>query len=222
MDKGTQPETCQPPRPMLQRLIELRPFAYHTCSALNFESIKRVRMLKSPAELLLGTPHAALLMVRRKSSSVIALDSGPIEVRDNRPLRIGSLQLEADCSLEQFLLLLNQRVYLWPGNSFGPSKSGRAHFERYRGEGAVRILRAPLSSLVNSNPERKLEVTFCNSGSARHHGGHPAVRGPGTFKPVSCASGPASQVKELCFVGSVSLPLGTEWSTGLTGPWRAL
>jgi hypothetical protein len=207
---------------MLQRLIELRPLAYHTCSALNFESIRRLRALKSADELLRGTPHEALLNVRRESSTVVTLNSGPIEVRDNLPLRPGSLALEAGCSLARFLLLLNQRVYFWPGNSLGPRNPGLAHFEHYKGEGVVHILRAPLTALVQANPDRELEVTFCNSGSARHHGGRPVIRGPSTFQPVTQACGPASQVKELCFVGSASLPQSTEWSASLAGPWQAL
>jgi hypothetical protein len=78
---------------MLQRLFELRPYAYHTCSALNFALIRRARALKSSAELLAGTPHESLLIVRRKQSRVVAVPSGQVEVRDNLPLRVGSLNL---------------------------------------------------------------------------------------------------------------------------------
>ena len=79
---------------MLQRLLQLRPFAFHTCSALNFASIRRARALKSSAELLAGTPHESLLIVRRKQSRVVATLSGQVEVQDNLPRRVGSLKLE--------------------------------------------------------------------------------------------------------------------------------
>lgn len=207
---------------MLQRLMSLRPFAYHTCSALNFQSIRRTRSLKSAADLLAGTGYSSLLTVRRKSSVVVELSSGPVEVRDNLPLRIGSLALEEGCSLEQFLLLLNRRVYLWPGNNHGPCRPGPEHFQHYQGSGAVHILRVPLASLLSANPGRELEVTFCNSGTARHHGGQPVQRGPNTFVAASLASGRPSEVKELCFVGSLALPPDTEWSTVLAGPWQPL
>ena len=207
---------------MLQRLLQLRPFAYHTCSALNFSSIRRARALKSSAELLAGTQHESLLIVRRKQSRVLAVPSGQVEVRDNLPLRVGSLRLEAGCTLEQFLLLLNQRVFLWPGSELGPCKPGPDHFAHYQGEGPVHILRVPLAELVAENPERELEVTFCNSGSARHHGGLPVVRGPSTFVPIRGASRPASEVKEICFPGFAALPRGTAWATSLAGPWHPL
>lgn len=207
---------------MLDGLIKLRPFAYHICSALNFSAIKRMRTLRSTADLLSGTPHEAMLSVRRTSCITVELVSGPVEVRDNLPLRPGSLDLEPDCSLEDFLRLLNQRVYFWPGGEHGPCKPGPEHFQRYRGQGAVHILRAPLSSLVSANPDREMEVTFCNAGAARHQGGKPVKRGPSTFRPVSLATGRASTVKELCFVGHAVLPNETKWSTSLAGPWHSL
>ncbi len=207
---------------MLPRLLQLRPYAYHTCSALNFTEIRKSRELRSSALLLAGTQHEPLLSVRRKKSQVVSLATGPVEVRDNLPLRLGSLKLEAGCSIEQFLLLLNQRVFLWPGNELGPCKPGPDHFAHYQGEGSVHVLKVPLSDLVAANPGRRLEVTFCNSGSARHHGGLPVLRGPSTFVPIQSASRPASEVKEFCFVGSAALPASTAWATSLSGPWRPL
>ncbi len=207
---------------MLPRLLQLRPFAYHTCSALNFTSIRQARELRSSAQLLAGTQHESLLSIRRKKSQVVSVATGRVEVRDNLPLRLGSLKLETGCSIEQFLHLLNQRVFLWPGNELGPYKPGPDHFAHYQGEGSVHILKVPLSELVAANPERTLEVTFCNSGSARHHGGLPVVRGPSTFVPVQSAVRPASEVKEFCFVGSAVLPASTVWATSLAGPWQPL
>jgi hypothetical protein len=207
---------------MLQRLLQLRPLAYHTCSELNFVSIRRVRALRSAAKLLKGTPHESLLGVQRRESRIVSVPWGQVEVRDNRPLRIGSLSLEAGCTLEDFLLLLNGRVFLWPGDSSGPCKPGPSHFARYQGQGPVHLLRVPLSDLVAENSGRELEVTFCNSGSARHQGGMPVVRGPSTFVPVGRIDRPPSKVKELCFVGAAALPHSTEWATCLSGPWHPL
>ena len=127
---------------MLPRLLQLRPFAYHTCSALNFTSIRQARELRSSAQLLAGTQHESLLSIRRKKSQVVSVATGRVEVRDNLPLRLGSLKLETGCSIEQFLHLLNQRVFLWPGNELGPYKPGppsstpKAEFERFSRPGA--------------------------------------------------------------------------------------
>jgi hypothetical protein len=207
---------------VLDRLLLLRPFAFHTCGALNFSSIRNSRTLLSACSLLAGTPHQHLLTTRRQRSLVVASSHGRVEVRDNQPLRLGSLELEPGITLEQFLLELNSRVYLWPGAETGPISTGVAHLQHYQGEGAVRVIRVPLPDLLSTNPDRPLSVTFCNSGSARHHGGRKVLRGPGTFQPVHKATRPAGEVKELTFMGDVRLPESTVWGTNPSGRWQPL
>lgn len=207
---------------VLDRLLELRPFAYHTCGALNFESIRSSRALRSARDLLAGSEHEHLLTIRRKHSARVTLPDGSVEVRDNSPLRLGSLELEPDVTLEAFLLELNSRVFLWPGSESGPIRTGGAHFEHYSGIGTVHVIRVPLRHLLQANPSRALAVTYCNSGSARHQGGRKVVRGPGTFHPVNSAPRVAAAIKELTFVGSVLLPVTTEFSSSPSGPWQPL
>ena len=207
---------------MLDRLLELRPFAFHTCGALNFESIRRARALRSAEDLLVGSEHEHLLTLRRKRPVRVALPGGPVEIRDNAPLRIGSLELEPDITLESFLQELNSRVFLWPGNEYGPIRTGGSHFEHYSGIGTVHVIRVPLLHLLQANPNRSLAVTYCNSGSARHHNGQKVIRGPGTFHAVERAPKSVAKIKELTFVGSVHLPEGTVYSSSPSGPWQSL
>lgn len=206
----------------LERLIKLRPFAYHTCGTLNFASIRRTRSLRSAQTLIGGTEHSGLLSIRRKASVRLELPGGSVEIRDNAPLRLGSLELEPGLTLEAFLLDLNSRVFLWPGGEHGPIATGRSHFEYYSGIGEVRVIRVPLGRLLEANPDRDLAVTYCNSGSARHHSGRKVVRGPGTFHAIAHAPKPVADIKELTFVGSVRLPEDTTHSSSLTGPWEPL
>ncbi len=207
---------------MLDRLLELRPFAYHTCGTLNFESIRRTRSLRSAQDLLAGSEHEYLLTTRRKQSVRVALPGGPVEIRDNTPLRLGSLELESDVTLEAFLRELNSRMFLWPGNEHGPIRTGGSHFEHYSGVGTVHVIRVPLTHLLQANRNRPLAVTYCNSGSARHHSGRKAVRGLGTFHPIEHAPRAAAEIKELTFVGLVHLPEGTAFSSSPSGPWQSL
>lgn len=207
---------------VLDRLLELRPFAYHTCGTLNFESIRRGRALRSAQDLLVGSEHEYLLSIRRRHSVRVALPGGHVEIRDNAPLRLGSLELELDVTLEAFLRDLNSRVFLWPGNEHGPIRTGGSHFEHYSGIGTVHVIRVPLQHLLHANPRRELAVTYCNSGSARHHSGRKAIRGPGTFHPIERAPRPAAEIKELTFVGSVHLPEGSAFSSSPSGPWQPL
>ncbi len=143
-------------------------------------------------------------------------------IRDNRPLRPGSVQLQDGWSLADLFTELNSRVFLWPGRGHGPIRRGRSHFDRYASEGPVFTIRVPTLSLVAANADRELWVTRCNSGSARHHSGKPVPRGPATFQLPAQAPFRPSQVIELSYKGEAKLPSDTQWSKTFSGPWNAL
>ena len=205
---------------MLSHLLKLRPYAFHCCGESNFDSIRGSRSLRSAAELLSGSAHEYLLRTHRSKSVRVPLPSGPVEIRDNAPLRKGSLALQDGLSLEDFLFELNSRVFLWPGNLDGPIPPGRRHFAHYRDAGAVFVLRVPTAALIEANGDRELSVTMCNSGAARHQRGKPVLRGRSTF--LAPQNAPCAKVKEFTFLGLARLPRETEWSRSLTGPWSPL
>jgi hypothetical protein len=205
---------------MLADFLKLRPYVYHCCGEINFESIRRDRALRSATNLLNESGHEYLLRKHRKESVRLNLPSGEVEIRDNAPLRLGSLALQDGISLEDFLLELNSRVFLWPGNAKGPISVGRKHFEHYRGIGAVHLLKIPTAGLLVANADRNLSFTYCNSGAARHQQGLPVQRGKSTFVAPLHATKPAAAIRELTFVGSVRLPDNTEWAESLSGPWQ--
>ena len=206
----------------IQILAKLRPFAFHSSGQENFDAIRRHGKLRSTATILEGTDHGRLITNRRKSSVTLEVDGETVVIRDNRPLRPGSVRLQGGWALSDLLLELNSRVFLWPGREQGPIDRGRSHFERYATEGAVFAIKVPTLSLVAANHDRELWVTRCNSGSARHHGGQPVPRGPATFQLTSEAPFRASQVIEFSYLGEAELPPDAQWSTSLDGPWNAL
>jgi hypothetical protein len=150
------------------------------------------------------------------------VEGGLVEVRDNLPFRPGSAKFDGDMTLSGFMEELNSRVFLWPGSADGPIATGRKHLQHYSELGGVRILRFSLQELIRANPDRTLEVTFCNSGSARHQKGLPVSRGRHTFQSVPPLAGAPSDVKEITFIGHASLPTSTVWAESLAGPWRPL
>jgi hypothetical protein len=178
--------------------------------------------LRSARSILEGTAHEYLLVERRKSSLAVKVNGEEVVIRDNRPLRPGSIDLLGGWLLSDWLGELNSRVFLWPGKEDGPIQRGRAHFDRYASEGLVFVLRMPTHSLITANPNRELWVTRCNSGSARHIGGKPVPRGPATFQLPVSAPFPPSEVIELSYRGAAKLPSDAQWSTSLSGPWKAL
>ena len=206
----------------IEQLIALRPFAYHTSGRENFESILERSSLRSTRAILEGTEHESLVRSFRKESFTLHIDGRRVVIRDNKPLRPGSLDLRGGWAFEDLLENLNSRVFLWPGTECGPIKRGVHHFERYASEGEVFVLRIPLHDLVSHNSRRRLYVTGCNSGSARHQQGKPVARGPETFQTPETADFRPSQVIELSYVDVADLPPSSEWSISLDGPWSSL
>jgi hypothetical protein len=77
----------------IEALCELRPFVFHLCSAVNFKSIRAMSILKSAHSLLAGTQYEYLLVGRRTETSRVEIWGNVFEVRDHRPLVLGSLEL---------------------------------------------------------------------------------------------------------------------------------
>lgn len=206
----------------LHDLLTLRPIAYHTSGRLNFESIRDSAALISARCLLRATEQEHLLTGLRSLSSEVQVASRTVLIPDQRPIRPGSLQLEPDTTMQDYVDELNRRVFFWPGTHCGPLRQGRRHFELYRRRGELFVIRMPLQSLILANPHRELFVAKCNSGAARHHSGRPVERGPNTFRRLRQALFPASSAVELSFLQSTALPADAEFSESLEGPWRLL
>ncbi|MFI5326432.1 MAG: DUF7002 family protein [Candidatus Rokuibacteriota bacterium] len=206
----------------LDELLRLRPFAYHTSGRVNFESIRDCATISSAQGLVRGTSQEDLLGGIRSKPCSVRVNGRDVLIRDQKPLRPGSMRLEPGTTLRDYVRELNRRVFLWPGTSRRLVAAGRGHFELYRREGRVFVIRAPLRSLLAANPKRELFLTKCNSGSARHHSGQPVQRGPGTFHRLNEATFRASKVVEFSFIERIDLPHDTEFSEFLDGPWRLL
>lgn len=206
----------------LEDLVKARPFAFHSSCRRNFDAIRRRGVLRAASAILKDTPYEYLLSSRRTRSIAVDLGGETVVIRDNQPLRPGSLQLLGGWLLSDLLKELNSRVFLWPGTEKGPIRRGRSHFERYAAEGTVVAIRVATASLLSANRGRRLWVTRCNSGSARHHQGRPVPRGPSTFRLPETATFAPSRVIELSYTGEARLPADSEWSESLTGPWKRL
>jgi len=206
----------------LEKLLQVRPVAYHTTGRLNFTSIRDRRALMSTKLLVDGSRYASLLAERRVTSTTIRINGRDLQIRDQRPLHSGSLQLQGGTTLQRYLDELNRRVFLWPGTAAAPVSPGRRHFDHYRREDGVVVLRVSLRSLLAANPTSEFFVEKCNSGAARHNGGRPAERGLNTFCLLRDAYFAPSDVVEFSFIDRVELPPDTEFSTALEGPWQAL
>jgi len=153
---------------------------------------------------------------------LIQIDNTQIQIKDHKPLIEANIIWEDGCDLQQFLNELNSRVFLWAGTERGPCKSGQNHIAKYQAEGEVRILRIPTDSLLQLNARNPVQVTFCNSGSARQNAGQKAMRGPSTFHWLERADRNPGEIVELTFKSEAKLPWETEYALSLSGPWLPL
>jgi hypothetical protein len=202
--------------------VNSRRFAFHVCGAINFESIRRKRTLRSASEILEGTAHQHLLQGKRSQTKTVDVSGNPFQIRDHKPLILANIELLDSCSLNDFINELNSRVFLWAGTEAGPCTSGKNHIRKYQDEGDVFIFRTPTRRLLELNSVENLEITFCNSGSARQHAGIRAKRGHSTFMALENATQRPGDVVEITFRRSALLPAETEYAKELTGPWLTI
>lgn len=205
------------------RLTELRPWAIHTTTPVNFAAIRIWRRLRSAADLLTGTHHEHVLQSRRLSTVRVTVAGVPVEIRDQVPLQRGHIRFEQDFTFEVLLAELNNRVFFWLGSETGLRERGQAHFNRCKANGPLVVLRCSLRELLSINGGERAYVAASNSGAPRSHptAGY-ALRGRSTFRLFSDAPFTAGQVQELSFRQQAKLPSATEWSTNLAGPWQRI
>ena len=202
--------------------VNSRCYAYHVCGEVNFEAIRSSRTLRSARIILDGTAHDSLLLGKRNQTQNVIINGSTIQIRDHKPLIFANIELDQSCSMSEFIQELNSRVFLWAGTEIGPCKSGRNHIQKYQAEGNVFILRAPTRNLIELNDIDSLEITFCNSGSARRNNGQRAKRGRSTFMRLDQATRQPGEIVEITFLNSARLPRETEYSRELNGPWLPL
>ena len=206
----------------LPAFVNSRCFAYHVCGEVNFESIRSSRTLRSAKNILNGTAHDSLLLGKRNQTQNVIINGLTIQIRDHKPLIFANIELDESCSMSEFIQELNSRVFMWAGTEIGPCKSGRNHIRKYQDEGSVFILRAPTRTLIELNDIDSLEITYCNSGSARRNNGQRVKRGRSTFMRLDQATRQPGEIVEITFLNSARLPRETEYARELAGPWSLL
>ena len=204
-----------------QTYSALRPFLYHLTARSNLPRIQALRQLESAASLAERAHEAALIEERRVSHVPIIVDGERVMLRDQSPLHARNMRLEDGWTLERFIAHLNQRVFFWPGRDTGPNDYGWRHFGRYEVESPV-VVRVPFADLVSANEQVAPLFAKYNSGSPRWSGGEPPMRGSRTFVPADTAPFSASDVVEVTFRDTVTLPPTTRVADRPDGEWRTL
>ena len=199
-------------------LLKLRPCAYHTCSAHNYQSIRAEGRLLPASTLLEG---GSIEPGRHRKESVTVRGAhGHVVLRDHRQFALGAVEIEGGGAPTTYIgEQLDGRVFFWPGDQRRPIATGRRHYEKYCNVEPLVVIRVSLGDLLACNPSTPFEVTRCNSGSARKQYGHKVLRGPSIFQTLDRAPWRVRQVIEFTFRGPITLPLNIESSPHWSGPW---
>ena len=185
--------------------VRTRPMLYHLTAKSNVKSIQRTGMLFSAARLMTEGGMPQQRHVRRRHHLSAEVGGESVLIRDQAPLHAGNMSLLDGMSFGEFVALLNEHVFFWPGTDRKPIAYGLRHFMRYASE-ECSVLVIPTEALFDTNPTVPPLFSRFNSGSPRCNGGLPSPRGTRTFRPTGQFMGTPSRVVEVVFRGTVVLP----------------
>jgi|ERR1035437_351471 hypothetical protein len=198
-----------------------RPFLYHLTANTNLSRIRRTGVILSAGKILTEAGRDDLIRTRRATSVEVRLGAESVHIRDQSPLHLGNMRLQAGWSFDDFVSHLNDHAFFWPGSSAGPSAYGMRHFERYRDDN-VRMIRVSSDAFFAAN--KGAAPLFCkyNSGSPRCSNGQPSPRTAATFISADASPFGIGSVVEVTFLHRAVLPEGAQSSGAPAGPWRRL
>jgi hypothetical protein len=206
----------------IEKFITKCEFLYHLTDSRNWNTIRENGMLLSTETIVnrsnLGEQEKEyILHNRRPVHQIIEIDNTSYFLRDQRPISVINLRkcLTEGWTTEDFIFLLNSRVYFWPN-----LKRLWSHFARYSHENPI-ILKVSTKTMLDLNHHSE----FCclNSGATRSNSywnGGPPPRGEGTFRLARYYSLSAWSVAEVTFPNQCLLPHHIFYSYNPDGPWQ--
>lgn len=179
---------------------------YHLTHQDNIDHILETGVIYSTTHLVdnSDTVGEDFLEKRRVGLQTVNFDGVEIVIRDQDPLNPNLMPkaLDGSCSKEDFIRLVNNRVFFWPNKS-----RLRNHYNRYIKE-EPKIFVFDLADIYNLNSKR-IELSKFNSGALRchpHYDGAPSPRGLNTFQSPEDFDGNYSKVVEFTILEYCTLP----------------
>lgn len=205
-----------------EKFIQKREFLYHLTDLNNVQTILETRTILSTNvivdqnQIMTLDEKNLLKKTRRKNHIQLQYDNHTFKIRDQRPLSPVALSkcLTNGCTIEEYIELLNSRVFFWP-----TLKRLNIHFGRYAHEKPV-IIRCKTRDILETN--QNAELCHLNSGATRPNaylGGIASPRGKHTFIPIAAFEMGISKVAEVTFPTQCLLPETIWLSNTPNGPW---
>ena len=181
-------------------------FLYHFGPVANRNSIENLRCLLS-ADLLRALSNEDRNDSRRRER--IPMDS-PIfnaMLNDQDALNYGHVKHADSMPKTDFVALLDQFCFFWPGDKSGPIDMGRNFVKRYQGNGDQLFgISVPTEAFLKANHSRRIALSNCNSGAPRSNPNAVIYRGNDTFIDWDAYQDKAATVKEVAVLGYARLP----------------
>jgi hypothetical protein len=190
----------------IEKFARSRPYLYHLTHRDNIGSILEARRIESASGLTERVQHPDrenFLQQRRVENVIVGNNEQSFVIRDQAQIREAALRraLVDGCTVEQFINLLNSKVFFW-----STLADVAKHFSTYTAEGP-RVLRFNTTEVFALNEAPR----FCrfNSGATRPHPyyhGTAAPRGLNSFVLAENFDYLPSKVREVTFSQFCILP----------------
>jgi hypothetical protein len=183
------------------------PNLYHFGPATNRAQIELFRSIFS-ADLIRGFgARSPKPPVRRLGREVVHTPLGSFLLNDQGALKYGHVKHPDSLPENEFVDLLDQLTFFWPGDSHEPIEMGVNFRSRYakRGDNLLQIMLGTRDFFVVNHAWR-IFISTCNSGSPRSNPHAVIYRGYETFRPLLSYPGSVTDIKEIAVLGYARLP----------------
>ena len=202
----------------LEQFIDKIPFVYHLTDIQNIKNIFKQKRLISTVNIfdVAGFSINDERLFKRRKEHLVLESNLKYNIRDQRPLtKALNNCLIDDCTAEEFIYLLNKRVFFWPN-----LRRLEIHYGRYKNE-TPKILKFDTASIVELNKKR-IELSRINSGATRCSGtlgGRAAARGKSTFVKIKNYDLTYRSIAEVTVLNFCNLPKIFYISDNPNGKW---
>lgn len=183
------------------------PRLYHFSPAQNRAQIERLRAILSADLIRALSPGTYGQPERRLKRESIETPIGALLLNDQGALNYGHVKNPNSFSEREFVYLLNQFAFFWPGSSQRPIDMGMNFIGRYSNQRDRMLQVAILSNdFFRENHPCRIFLSTCNSGAPRSNPNALIYRGSDTFVPLLDYDGSVKEIKEIAVLGYARLP----------------
>jgi hypothetical protein len=182
------------------------PFLFHYGPATNLEQIRTHKAIFS-TQLIRTLAGQQNHGTKRPARELVKTPLGNFTLNDQQALKYRHVKDPSSLSESEFVTLLDQFAFFWPGSEDGPIEMGGNFLRRYteRGDSLLQVI-VETELFMKMNHPSRIFLSQCNSGAPRSNPGTLIYRGDDTFIPMMNYEERISEIKEIALSGWAVLP----------------